>query len=170
LPPYLLEFEVKAGVEGIRLRKILATYQVNLAGFNLGEFRLTATFQGPTYEMQGNGRFSLLAGRLYSGTGITTSTGKLTKAGPEPSSFSLSYKGGGKKDQRRMSFADGGVSQFSITPRKKQSRRRVPVTKEQLEDVLDPLSAGARDHTTIRCEAARVCRTSVTSRDNLAVA
>ena len=40
-----------------------------------------------------------------------------------------------------MSFADGAVSQVSIIPRKKQGRRRVPVSKGQLEDVLDPLSA-----------------------------
>jgi len=36
--------EVRAGDQ------ILATYQVDLAGFNLDEFRLTATFQGPTRQ------------------------------------------------------------------------------------------------------------------------
>jgi hypothetical protein len=40
-----------------------------------------------------------------------------------------------------VSFAGGAVDQVSIIPRKKQGRRRVPVTKDQLEDVLDPLSA-----------------------------
>jgi hypothetical protein len=91
--------------------------------------------------MQGEGRFSLLVGGLYSASGTTTSTGKLTKAGPESSSFTLSYEGGGKKERRRMSFAGGRVGKISIIPPKKQGRRRVPVTKEQLEDVLDPLSA-----------------------------
>ena len=121
--------------------QILATYHIYLAGFNLGEFRLTATFQGSNYKMQGKGRFSILGGLLYRGSGTTKSTGKLTKAGPEPSMFKVSYRGGGKRQQRRMSFADGAVSQVSITPRKKQNPRRVPVTKEQLENVLDPLSA-----------------------------
>ena len=40
-----------------------------------------------------------------------------------------------------MSFADGAVSQVSITPQKRQCRRCVPVTKEQLVGALDPLSA-----------------------------
>ena len=121
--------------------QILATYEVDLAGFNLGEFRLSAKFKGSTYDMQADGRFSLLVGGLYRATGTTTSTGKLTKVGPESSTFTLSYEGGGKKEARRVSFADGGVGEVSIIPPKRQGRRRVPVTKEQLEDVLDPLSA-----------------------------
>ena len=121
--------------------QILATYRVDLAGFSLGEFHLTVTFQGIAYEIEGNGRFSLLAGALYRGEGVATSAGKLTKAGPEPATFTLSYKGGGKKERRRMEFADGAVSQVSVVPRKKESRRRVPVTEEQLQSVLDPLSA-----------------------------
>ena len=121
--------------------QISATYRIDLAGFDLGEFHLSAKFKGSTYEMQGEGRFSLLVGGLYSAAGTTTSTGRLTKMGPESSTFTLSYEGGGKKEARRMSFAGGAVSQVSITPPKKQGRRRVPVTKKQLEDVLDPLSA-----------------------------
>jgi len=121
--------------------QILATYQVELAGFSLGEFHLAIALQGLNYEIEGKGRFSLLAGALYRGSGNAASTGTLTKAGPRPSSFTVSYKGGGKKGQRRMSFADGAVNKVSIIPKKKPSRRRVPVTKDQLEDVLDPLSA-----------------------------
>lgn len=121
--------------------QILATYEVDLAGFNLGEFRLSAKLNGPNYDMEADGRFSLLLGALYRATGTTTSTGRLTKMGPDSSTFTLSYEGGGKKEARRMSFAGGAVSQVSIIPPKRQGRRRVPVTKDQLEDVLDPLSA-----------------------------
>ena len=120
---------------------IWATYKVGLAGFNLGQFRLSASFQGPLYEVHAEGRFALLNGWFYSAAGTTTSTGRLTEAGPEPSTFSVSYEGGKKKEQRRVRFADGAVSEVSITPPKKQGRRRIPVTKDQLEDVLDPLSA-----------------------------
>jgi hypothetical protein len=127
--------------EVIARGQIWATYKVGLAGVNLGEFHLSVSFQGPTYEMHAEGRFSLLLGWVYSATGTTTSTGSLTRAGPEPSTFTVSYEGGDKKEQRRMSFAHGAVSEVSITPPKKQGRRRVPVTKEQLKDVLDPLSA-----------------------------
>lgn len=121
--------------------RILATYEVNLAGLSLGEFRLSAKFQGVSYEMEGEGRFSLFVGQIYKSSGATTSTGKFRKAGLEPSSFTLKFEGGGKKEMRHMSFAGGGVSKVSIVPPKKGGRRRVPVTQEQLADVLDPLSA-----------------------------
>ena len=127
--------------EVIARGRIWATYEVALAGFSLGEFRLTASFQGPSYEMQAEGRFALLTGWFYSASGSTTSTGRLTEDGPEPSTFSVRFEGGHKKEHRRVSFADGAVSKVSITPRKKQSHRRIPVMKDELEDVLDPLSA-----------------------------
>ena len=40
--------------------RITAIYRVELAGFNLGDFRLTTTFRGDDYEMRGEGRFSVL--------------------------------------------------------------------------------------------------------------
>jgi hypothetical protein len=121
--------------------QVAATYRVDLAGFNLGEFRLTATFKGSAYELKAKGRFSLLAGMLYSASGTTASAGKLTDEAPEPSSFAVDFKGGKKRERRRMSFTDGTVSQVSIIPHKKKSPRNLPVTKDQLEDVLDPLTA-----------------------------
>ena len=33
--------------------RITAVYRVDLAGFNLGDFRLTTVFRGTDYEMQG---------------------------------------------------------------------------------------------------------------------
>jgi hypothetical protein len=121
--------------------KITATYRVDLAGLNLGKFHVTASINGSAYEIKGKGRFSLLAGLLYRASGTTTSVGKLTKMGPEPTQFTVSYKGGDKKEVRRMYFSAGAVSQVSIEPHKKQGRRHVPVTKEQLANVLDPLTA-----------------------------
>ncbi len=120
--------------------EVLATYDVALAGFSLGEFELSARFQGPSYKMRGKGRFSLFLGRIHKSSGNVTSTGRLKKLGPQSASFIVSYEGGGKAEERRIDFDGGDVSDVSIIPPKKPGRR-VPVTKDQLEDVLDPLSA-----------------------------
>lgn len=132
-----------AGSAGASLAKgqVSATYDVALAGFSLGEFQLNTRFQGPSYKMRGKGRFSLFLGTTYKSSGTVTSTGQLKKLGPESKSFVVSYEGGGKGEERRISFSGGDVSDVTIIPPKKPSRRRVPVTQEQLEDVLDPLSA-----------------------------
>jgi hypothetical protein len=121
--------------------QVLATYDVALAGFSLGEFQLIARFQGPSYKMRGEGRFSLFLGRFHKSSGKVTSAGRLRQLGPEPASFVVSYEGDGKEEERRISFDDGDVSDVTIIPRKRPSTRRVPVTKEQLVDVIDPLSA-----------------------------
>jgi len=121
--------------------RIEATYRVDWAGVNLGEFQLNAAFKGSAYEMKAKGDFSVLAGLVYRASGTTTSSGKLTRFGPEPSRFTLHYKGGDKKETRLMRFT-GGTIKVSITPRKKQNpQKRIPVTKEQLANALDPLTA-----------------------------
>jgi uncharacterized protein DUF3108 len=121
--------------------RILATYNVNLASFSLGEFTIDAHLEGSAYELKGEGRFSLFLGRTYKSSGSTESAGKFAGGGLKPSSFRLSIKNGDKKETRRMSFARGAVSQVTFVPKKKIGRHRVPVTQDQLVDVLDPLSA-----------------------------
>ena len=121
--------------------KIVATYDVALAGFSLGEFQLKARFEGPSYRMEGEGRFSLFLGRVYKSSGTVASTGRLKKLGPESVSFVVSYEGGGKEEERRITFRRGDVTDVKIVPPKTAGRKRVPVTQEQLEDVVDPLSA-----------------------------
>jgi hypothetical protein len=121
--------------------QVVATYDVALAGFSLGQFELKVRFQGPSYQMKGGGRFSLFLGRTHKSQGKVTSTRRLRSAGPESASFVVSYEGGGKEEERRISFNGGDVSDVTIVPPKKPSKRRVPVTQQQLEDVIDPLSA-----------------------------
>jgi hypothetical protein len=91
--------------------------------------------------MQAKGKFSLITGMLYRASGKTMSKGELSKRGPQPARFKLNFESGSKEEQREMRFANGEVSDISIVPRKKQNPRRVPVTKDQLVNVLDPLTA-----------------------------
>ena len=42
--------------------RIVATYDVAVAGFSLGELHLDARFEGPAYKMKGEGKFSLCFG------------------------------------------------------------------------------------------------------------
>lgn len=121
--------------------KIIAVYRVDLGGFNLGTFELTTVFRGDAYEMRGQGRFSILEGLIYDWKGVTASSGRVTDDGPEPSMYALNYTVGAKRGERmRMTFGDGGVSQVSIVPPMRTLPRTIPVTKDQLEGVLDPMS------------------------------
>ena len=94
----------------------------------LGDFHLTAKLKGREYELEAKGRFSFISGMIYRASGKTESNGKLSTAGVEPSRFTVTYKGGSKREERRLSFADGAVDDVSIVPRKKPNPRSVPVT------------------------------------------
>jgi hypothetical protein len=98
--------------------RIVAVYRVSLAGFNLGDFRLTTVFRGADYEMRGEGRFSILEGLIYDWRGNTASVGKVTGTGPQPTMYALNYRGGGDKSgQLRISFESGPIRMSSRSPR-----------------------------------------------------
>jgi len=142
--------------------KLQATYEVSLGIFDLGDFRLTANFDGPQYTIQANAKFEILKGLLFRGGGTTRSAGVLTDAGPKPSVFEVSYKGGDKKEQRFMRFADGAVSEFSIVPAKRPNPHNVPLNEKQLVNVLDPLSAAFLSiHSNLPPGDSRLCRKTV---------
>jgi hypothetical protein len=121
--------------------RVVAIYDVALGNFNLGQFRVTTTFRGDAYEMRGEGNFSILEGLIYRWQGTTSSTGRVTDSGPEPAMYALRYSDGGRRgEQLRMTFDGGSVQKVTIYPSRRQNPRTIPVTKEQLEGVLDPMS------------------------------
>jgi hypothetical protein len=122
--------------------RFTAVYRVDIGSFNLGNFTLTTTFRGEDYQMRGEGRFSVLQGLIYEWHGITASTGRVTSAGPEPAMYAFNYSDSGKKIERlRITFDGRSVTGVSIIPRSPPLPRTVPVRSEQLEGVLDPMSA-----------------------------
>jgi hypothetical protein len=121
--------------------RITAIYRVDLGSFNLGDFKLTTTFRGEDYQMRGEGRFTVLAGLIYEWRGVTASSGRVTSMGPEPAMYAFNYSDSGKAFERlRMTFDGRTVSGVSIIPRSRPLPRTIPVTQEQLEGVLDPMS------------------------------
>ncbi|MFO7477577.1 MAG: DUF3108 domain-containing protein [Methyloceanibacter sp.] len=123
------------------LSRITTVYRVDIGNFNLGNFKFTTTLRGDTYEMRGEGRFSILEGLVYDWRGATAGSGRVTDTGPEPASYAFSFSEGSKKSERlRMTFDGRAVSDVSIVPRSRPLPRTIPVTKEQLEGVLDPMS------------------------------
>lgn len=126
---------------GSRASRITAVYRVDLGSFNLGTFQLTTTFRGDNYEMRGEGRFTILEGLIYRWNGATASSGRVTSEGPQPATYAFSYTEGAKRGERmRMTFGGGAVTQVSIVPPKRTLPSTIPVTKDQLAGVLDPLS------------------------------
>ena len=141
LAPTLDDERARAEAPASAPARIIAVYQVNLGRLNLGNFSVTTTLRGEGYQMRGEGRFSILEGLVYNWQGVTSSSGKVTEAGPEPDTYAVSYSDGGQKSERlKMTFDEGTVERVSIVPNTRPRPGTIPVRREQLEGVLDPMS------------------------------
>jgi hypothetical protein len=120
--------------------QITANYGIYWAGFHFGDVRVVITVRNSDYQMKGDGRFSLLGGLIFEWRGATTSAGKLVRSSPKPSLYTLRYSGDNKYGDVRISFAGGAVTEVSTSPTKRADPRDIPVTKEQLRGVLDPMT------------------------------
>ena len=121
--------------------RIIASYRVDFGGFNLGNFRLTTVLRGSEYKTRGEGRFSVMGGLLYAWRGSTSSKGSVTDDGPAPATYAFAYDSGGGSQRLHVTFDKGAVTQVSTQPLNQPSPHVVPVTKEQLQGVLDPVTA-----------------------------
>jgi hypothetical protein len=121
--------------------RIIATYRVDFGGFNLGNFRLTTVLRGSEYKTRGEGQFSVMGGLLFAWRGSTSSKGRVTDDGPVPATYAFDYNGGDGSQRLHVTFDKGAVTQVSTEPPNQTSLHVVPVTKEQLQGVLDPVTA-----------------------------
>jgi hypothetical protein len=136
----LMSGRVLAEDAGPGTTQITADYRVYFAGFHLGDVRLTMALKGSEYQLNGEGRFSVLGGLIYEWHGTAASSGRVTKSGPKPSTYALSYSGGDKHGDVSISFASSVVMQVSISPKGHPNPHDIPVTKAQLRGVLDPMT------------------------------
>lgn len=143
LGPAFRDEPARAEAPQASLAQIAAVYRVNLGRFNLGDFRVTTTLQGDGYKVQGEGSFTVLEGLIFRWRGVTSSRGRVTDEGLAPAMYAFSYTNGSKTSERlHMTFGDGAVQQISIIPRTPTIPGTIPVRREQLEGVIDPM-AGA---------------------------
>jgi len=82
-----------------------------------------------------------MGGLLYAWRGSTSSKGSVTDDGPAPATYAFAYDGGDGSQRLHVTFDKGAVTQVSKQPPNQPSRHDVPVTKEQLQGVLDPVTA-----------------------------
>ena len=120
--------------------QFVAVYNVSLGSFNLGSFQISGTVQDGQYRMRGGGNFSVLKGFVFNWQASINGSGLVTTAGPSPASYSFNQSDGKMSERLRIDFGDGYVKSVTISPRRRPYPGTIPVRKEQLQDVVDPLS------------------------------
>ena len=122
-------------------QEIHATYKVGVASIDLGTFKMTATVGPEAYALKAKGEFSILGGLLYRAKGETRSNGTRVNATSKPQRFDFSYSDNKKKQQLQIVFDNGTVRTVTRTPKKRPDKKAVPLSDDQLRNVLDPMTA-----------------------------
>ena len=121
--------------------KIAATYDISFNGLHLGKFKMNSDISGRNYTMNSRAKITLFGGLFYEWKGNSQSTGRITRRGPRPASYSFNFKDNKKRGTVRIKFANNAVSKVERVPNKPRSPKVIPVTRKHLKGVFDPLSA-----------------------------
>jgi hypothetical protein len=123
--------------------EVRALYKVSFSLLgDIGTFRFSSTVNGEAYALSAEAKIDTA---VFDYSGAMTSMGSVLSASAKPGSYQFSYRQKailGKKKARSldMAFDKAGVSEVKFVPPDPPSKKAVPVTQEQLRNVLDPLS------------------------------
>lgn len=118
-------------------------FNVKFGGVSVGNLTFGVSVDGKDYELTGNGRTKGLAEWFASGKADMKSDGILDGDHLIASKHHLTVTENKKKSTLNMSFANGTVQNVSLVPDKrkpKKPKKYVPITPEDLVDVVDPAS------------------------------
>jgi hypothetical protein len=123
--------------------QVTALYKVSFGVLGeIGYFRFNSTVNGEVYALGAEAKIDTA---VFDYFGAMTSMGSVLAAATRPGSYQFRYKQKailGKKKARslEMAFDKTGVSGVTFVPPDPPSKKAIPVTQEQLRNVLDPLS------------------------------
>jgi len=135
----------KGPVNEVWPASVKAVYRISFGIFgDIGFYRFKSQLKDGKYNLDGVVKIETT---VLDYSAVMRSSGSFVSAELSPDSHMFRFKqdpliGKKKRSTLHMVFDDSGVKQVKFVPKKKKpSKRNVPVTEQQLENVLDPLSA-----------------------------
>jgi Protein of unknown function (DUF3108) len=122
--------------------EVRALYKVSFSLLgDIGTFRFRSTVNGEVYALSAESKIDTA---IFDYSGAMTSMGSVSTSA-KPGTYQFSYKQKailGKKKARSldMAFDQSGVKDIKFVPPDPPSKKAIPVTQEQLRNVLDPLT------------------------------
>jgi hypothetical protein len=120
-----------------------ATYRISFTALgNIGHFQFNSQVSGDSYRLAANAKIDTA---IFDYKGNMKSEGVITPTGikTQPADYTFEYRQKTflkKKKIKALNIAFSGPAVRAVTPPDPLSPRHVPVTPEQLKNVLDPLS------------------------------
>jgi hypothetical protein len=123
--------------------QVNAVYQISFGVLGeIGTFQFKSSIDGEAYALSADAKIDTA---VFDYSGFMTSTGTVQSAVTMPADYRFRYRQKallGKKKARSLNIAfnGSGVSDVTFVPPDAPSKKAMPVTQEQLRNVLDPLS------------------------------
>jgi hypothetical protein len=134
----LLAYSVPAEAEEQVFR---ARYDASIWGLSIGRAEITSRFAGKDFALEGTFGSAGLARLFEPADGTASVSGTVTEKSVRPSSYRLSYRSGKKHQTTAIRFAGNRVVETINEPPLKKHDNWVPLKKDDLVGVSDPLTA-----------------------------
>jgi hypothetical protein len=121
--------------------KLDAQYSVTLAGIPIGKGDWVIDIADTQYTATANGRTTGLLRAFSSGEGTSVAHGTMQGGKLMSSIFSSVVTAGKKKDETRLTTANGNIKDVFLEPPEDPDTDRVPLTEAHRHGVLDPMTA-----------------------------
>lgn len=123
--------------------QVQAVYRISFGLLGeIGTFHFTSDIKNDAYTLTAKAKIDTA---VFDYAGFMSSTGSVVSASAMPADYSFRYKqkavlGKKKKKALSIAFDRQGVKDVSFVPPERPHPKAVPVTEQQLQKVLDPLS------------------------------
>lgn len=121
---------------------LTSKFRISYLGLNVGVMKSYTKINGDRYTIAGAARSNNLVSIITNAKAHFSSSGEIENNKLVPSNLSASYRAGKKSGELKMGYADGKVASIESKPKIKYKEGTVPVKKDHMQDVVDPVSSG----------------------------
>lgn len=115
-------------------------YSIRLAGLPIAFASFRSQFDDKRYTISGSLKSAGLADIFSSTRGTTEVSGVIHRASLRARTYTVSYRSGKRGRDIDVAFRNGDVVKASMTPPRKLPKNWVPVSRNDMRAVLDPIS------------------------------
>ena len=119
--------------------RVTANYDITFNGFNIGSFRFDANVGPEGYRLAGDAKISALLG-VFQWRGLTRASGWVQGNKPRPAGFTFDFKSNANRGAVKIAFRKDRVTDFSMRPLAPTLAGEVPLKRQHLQKVFDPLT------------------------------
>jgi len=116
-------------------------YGLSIAGLPIGSAALDAAIDRDTYKISASAKIGGILALVSNGKGAATANGRIGAGKPIASGYALNTQSADKRQTVQIAMAGGRITNVEVVPPVPPRADRVPISDEDKQGVMDPLSA-----------------------------